>query len=658
METKPYNLQSPEAIAKEYGGNKMKIAQAAQIGLLDPTAAVLAGMFIDRMRGAQQQEQAPQRTVAQQVLAPQPASQAPMGAGLGATPQAAQMAAAYPAEGAPPPVPGPSMPQQEPVMAADGGLMSLPVDDAMFQPSYNAGGIVAFADGGVASSGGPTDAADRKLQEYRQAGAEHQEKQRLRNQIIEQYGLKSGVLGPLTSQSGAERETAQRVMSRIFQMSIPELRAVIEQGPRALSAEQPSYNSGGVVAFAAGSEGPIQGSYSGKFEELPEYRRPLAGSMGEFFSNMFSPSGQRIDPVTGEPIYLGEFLRRQEAERAKSAAPIAAQMAAATTRPVPPTPTIKPDIKVPDTAVAAPTEKGAAPSGLGSLAVGMPAAPKVGSAQKALEPMLKDYMGRTEEREKRLMEALGRDRLQGKALEGYEKQLQQDAEAAGMEKEDAKNMALFKAGLAMMSGTSPNAFENIGKGALTGVADYQEALKNLKKAERERAKESALIEQARRAESQGELKRRDDLLMRSSDAAQAREDFRTKAMMEAGVKDQDRAFQLQRDLFAGGLQLQAAQARNEALTSAAGQKMDTVGQAQLAKLYQEARQQITEPQIRALVAKRDKLDLNKIPPDDPEFNARVDAAYRAAIERYVRLNTPSQPDANPYPNFIRLPASN
>jgi hypothetical protein len=148
METKPYNLQSPEAIAKEYGGNKMKIAQAAQIGLLDPTAAVLAGMFIDRMRGAQQQEQAPQQTVAQQVLAPQPAApQMPAGAGLGATPQASQLAAAYPADGAPPPVPGPSMPEQEPVMAADGGLMSLPVDDAMFAPSYNSGGIVAFAAG-------------------------------------------------------------------------------------------------------------------------------------------------------------------------------------------------------------------------------------------------------------------------------------------------------------------------------------------------------------------------------------------------------------------------------------------------------------------------------------------------------------------------------
>ena len=69
METKPYSLQAPEQIAKDYGGNKQKIAEAMQIGVLDPTAGTLAGMFIDRMRAAAQAEQAPQQTVAQQVFA-------------------------------------------------------------------------------------------------------------------------------------------------------------------------------------------------------------------------------------------------------------------------------------------------------------------------------------------------------------------------------------------------------------------------------------------------------------------------------------------------------------------------------------------------------------------------------------------------------------
>lgn len=137
METKPYSLQAPEAIAKEYGGNKQAIARAAQTGLVDPTAAVLAGMFIDRMRNAATQEQTPQQTVAQQVFAP-PA----LPAGLGATPQAQQMpqmpAAPMDAPMAPPMAPG----------MAGGGLADLPVDESMIPDEYAGGGIVAFASGG------------------------------------------------------------------------------------------------------------------------------------------------------------------------------------------------------------------------------------------------------------------------------------------------------------------------------------------------------------------------------------------------------------------------------------------------------------------------------------------------------------------------------
>ena len=88
MQTKPYDLQSPEQIAKDYGGNKQKIAEAMQMGILDPTAGTLAGMFIDRMRSAAQQEAAPQQSVAQQVFAPPAPPPMAAPAGLGATPEA------------------------------------------------------------------------------------------------------------------------------------------------------------------------------------------------------------------------------------------------------------------------------------------------------------------------------------------------------------------------------------------------------------------------------------------------------------------------------------------------------------------------------------------------------------------------------------------
>lgn len=148
---KPFNIQSPEDIAKTYGGNKQQIAQAMQMGIVDPTAGVLAGMFIDRMRSAQMQEMAPQTTVAQQVMGGAPAvgaavppAPAQAAGGLGLTPQ-----------GAPPMAP--QAPTEEPPMGmAEGGIAGLDIPDTMFdEPSnggfddgYAGGGIVAFADGG------------------------------------------------------------------------------------------------------------------------------------------------------------------------------------------------------------------------------------------------------------------------------------------------------------------------------------------------------------------------------------------------------------------------------------------------------------------------------------------------------------------------------
>jgi hypothetical protein len=167
---KPFSIQAPEDIAKEYAGNKQMIAQAAQMGVIDPTAAVLAGMFIDRMRSAQVMEAAQMPSVAQQVLgAPQPAAPAP--AGLGATPQAAAMPpmGVAPQMGMPPQEMAPpqmEMPAEEMPMMADGGMVppyasggglsDVPVPDGMFdEPSnggfgdgYAGGGMVAFAPGG------------------------------------------------------------------------------------------------------------------------------------------------------------------------------------------------------------------------------------------------------------------------------------------------------------------------------------------------------------------------------------------------------------------------------------------------------------------------------------------------------------------------------
>lgn len=150
---KPFSIQSPEDIAKEYGGNKQRIAQAMQLGVVDATAGVLAGMFIDRMRSAQMQERAPQATVAQQVMggAPSTPPSAPSG-GLGATPQAMPQAAPpmAPEMGMTPPQGG------APMGMAEGGIVGIDIPDTMydeptnggFDDGYSGGGLVAFARGG------------------------------------------------------------------------------------------------------------------------------------------------------------------------------------------------------------------------------------------------------------------------------------------------------------------------------------------------------------------------------------------------------------------------------------------------------------------------------------------------------------------------------
>ncbi len=161
---KPFSIQAPEDIAKEYAGNKQRIAQAAQMGTVDPTAAVLAGMFIDRMRSAQVMEAGQMPSVAQQVLGGQP----PQGAGA---PPPPPMGMAPPPQGmpmppqdmgmAPPPQDMPMPPQDmAPQGMAEGGIAGLPIPDTMFdEPTnggfddgYAGGGMVAFSDGG--STGG------------------------------------------------------------------------------------------------------------------------------------------------------------------------------------------------------------------------------------------------------------------------------------------------------------------------------------------------------------------------------------------------------------------------------------------------------------------------------------------------------------------------
>ena len=94
---------------------------------------------------------------------------------------------------------------------------------------------------------------------------------------------------------------------------------------------------------------------------------------------------------------------------------------------------------------------------------------------------------------------------QGPAYAGYEKLLQKEELQDATDKEKAGLMSLMKGFLAMAAGESPNAATNIAKGAMVGMGDYGDALKEFKKAAKERNKEMQNIQQARRAEERGEF---------------------------------------------------------------------------------------------------------------------------------------------------------
>jgi hypothetical protein len=86
----------------------------------------------------------------------------------------------------------------------------------------------------------------------------------------------------------------------------------------------------------------------------------------------------------------------------------------------------------------------------------------------------------------------------------YESRLKaQEKEDAG-DKEKLTGMSFLEAGLAVLSGESPNAFVNLGR-AKEGVKTYNEGIKDIKKSARERDKAFADIENARQAQAEGKI---------------------------------------------------------------------------------------------------------------------------------------------------------
>jgi hypothetical protein len=285
----PYMLQEFKDIAMEYGGNKQKIEQAAKMGLIDPTSAVMAGMFIDRMRNAQQEEMAPEQTVAQETF--------PRMAGLGATPQAAQMAQM-----------APQMPQQMPTEA---GVAALPLSEDTFTAA--GGGMIAFDDGGPVAR-------------FSAAGA-------------------VGGLPALQGSSGGYPLGIKALMAANPGMTLA-------QATRLLLGPAGAVATGGLMATQAlmatdkgvGSDAAIGSGYDYGPEIMaggqPDIPVEVTGPRGE---SLLLPRQQAMDPVTNKYVDvppsarspgLAGVLDKNTAPVAPVAAPTAAAPAAPTAAPV------------------------------------------------------------------------------------------------------------------------------------------------------------------------------------------------------------------------------------------------------------------------------------------------------------------------------------
>lgn len=463
------DLMSPEKVASQYGGDKRKIAQAVQAGVLNPTVAVMAGMFIDRMRAAAAQEQRPETTVAQEVLA---------------RPRAGLMAA-----------------QTAPM---ERGLDALPVpEEAM--PSFESGGIVAFADGGDIPSYSTGEMVD--LSSIRMGKKKHPfEDEVIRNALsrgqdptrdLEILYRETGGLGmPETATSRAGARGLMQIMPstamnpgygvpNIFDLARqrgiqfgdesresaakllenPQLN--IDFGSRYRSAMQNRFNDP-ILAAAAYNAGPGAVQKAGdQVPNIAETKKYVAG---------ISPERQN-------------FIERQEAAAKKIREARREQLGTGTLSPqgpIIPGPSVMEGRDQPKRDFG--TEKSPFPSQADIAArqdlfskylYGGAPLPGPTVAQQAMKQDLDKKAAEEEVKPKEETRTKDETKLKKGDTSGdkLERLLSEREGRLAAQREEDKNLAILAAGLGMMAGKSPYAAQNIGAGALKGIEQYAGARK-------------------------------------------------------------------------------------------------------------------------------------------------------------------------------------
>lgn len=472
---KPMSLTSPESIAREYKGNKKAIANAARMGLVDPTAALMAGMFIDRMRSAASEEQKADTTVAQDVFnAPtqqQGLPQAPMQAQPQPQQPRPQMAQA---QG----IPGAQMAAAQPQMAP--GVEGLPTGDV---GNYADGGIVAFAEG-------MTDEQARALG-YSNA-AEYYAFQDLRGDAAGEVTALPVDRDTEVTRLPPTFEYDRTPMSELVSREVPRrgnyltgINSIRDNTSMFGGPDQstPFDRPRGVTtkADAAGVEGRqavrdtfgLAGIMKGADLNTPFNRLPRAGETTPAMADVLNRR-QAMREALRLPGFETPFNRAGVASRD------------ATGSDLPPSVAANPEA---DKAKVATPKVDAY-----GLPIPDPAA-NLALAQQQAKSLIKvpqeesqaDAIAAT----KQLYKDMGVDpdiyKKQGAKFEEERRSLKAD-------KEEAKWTRLIEAGLGVMAGTSPFAAVNIGQGASPALKGFAQDIKDVKKADRELTRAQMALE--------------------------------------------------------------------------------------------------------------------------------------------------------------------
>jgi hypothetical protein len=459
----------------------------------------------------------------------------------------------------------------------------------------------------------------------------------------------------------------------------------------AMAAQPVGMAAGGMVAFNEGGKvkkfddrGAVmfqnQGlvpRYGMSYEDLQEYDSGPAGSIGDLFGR-FSER-RRIDPVTGEPIYIAEFLRRKEAERIAAARPeaqaIVNQMARSN-----PQALINIAQASPQTALDMAKKDAVIAQRLGELQSGTKPPSQLQQSQAASPTQLKDQvpkppsiamptytdpfqaqMSANLSAMQALREPTEQDILASRTrgAEEYERMVPDRAtpmmqEAISRQEKDiegrrgsAFNEMLMEAGLGIMGSKSPRFAQAVSEGGMGALRGYREGMKDIRQGERDLMKSRVDLANAQSLRDQNKFSAADKAEERGLNAyKRGMERLNTESAIIA--RNQNAAYQqFQAQLSGVDKQIALAKLPGEMRETAARAGYYEQGGRGGASKISDADQKAAEE-----FAMREAMLTPGIKFGTPEFQAKFEERYQYHLNR--RAGTTLQQPLQGQAEFLRI----